>query len=71
MKYKNKSISLSTLVLSKNGPQQPLCNNCSTKDCGHLIEKTQVSILGVNKQWKLLSKGDNLSCVVECEGYSH
>lgn len=70
MKYKNKTIPLSKLILQKTGPIEPLCNSCKTKDCENLIERKSVSVLGVNKKWRLSSKLNQHLCVIECDGYS-
>ena len=63
-------MSLSKMILTNSGPLEPLCNSCETQDCSHPIEPKSVSIMGVNKEWKILAYGDDSYMVLECEGYS-
>ena len=70
MKYRNKTVSLSQMVITAAGAIHPLCNNCTTKDCSHVIEKKRVSVFGVNKDWRLMFKGTDFQVVIDCEGYS-
>ena len=61
---------MTQLIITREGPAEPLCNTCQTADCEHLIEKTDVSIIGVNKEWRMMARGSDMGAVVECEGYS-
>lgn len=70
MRYKNKTISLQTVMVTNKGAISPLCNTCQTKDCDHHIERKKVSIFGVNKDWRLIDKGLHSLVVVSCDGYS-
>ena len=70
MKYKCKAISLNKLAVTPSGFVTPLCNDCATKDCSHSIEKKKISILGIKKEVRLRVSGNEISLVVQCEGYT-
>lgn len=69
MEYKCKTISFNKLIYNHQGFVNPLCNDCTTKDCSRDIEKKKVSILGVKKEIRLVTKGDDVTAVIQCEGY--
>jgi hypothetical protein len=70
VKYKNRSVALHQLLLGYKGTAMSLCSKCETKDCTHVIEKKIVSIMGSNKEFRLIMKGPFPHMVIECEGYS-
>lgn len=69
MKYKCKSIPMTTLIATNKGFFNSLCNDCQTLDCENDIEIKKISILGINVDVKLLSKKDDSHMVVACDGY--
>ena len=69
MQYKCKTISINQLMPSTQGFIMPLCQDCKTRDCSNPIEKNKISILGVKKEIRVHSRGNNFSFVVNCEGY--
>lgn len=70
MKYRNRTLPLNQLHLKNKGYAKPLCNDCVTKDCTHIIERKRVSILGVNKDWRVMMKGTEPTLVYSCDGFS-
>jgi len=71
VRYKCKTIKVDKLVTSHQGFIKPLCNNCKTTDCDNPIEKRKISVLGINKQMKVFVRGDDVSFVIFCEGFSN
>jgi hypothetical protein len=71
MKYKNQTLSLSQIIINHRGIVPPLCNTCKTRDCEYIVEEKKVSLMGVNHNWKVITKGGSLSIVMGCEGYSN
>ena len=69
MEYKCKMINASRLNVGPNGFIFPICNSCKTKDCSNPIESMRVSIVGVVKNLRLYSRGNDSRIVVECEGF--
>ena len=69
MKYKCKTCRLSKMETTYKGFIRPLCETCRTIDCTNPIEKKKVSILGINKELRVYSRGNQMSFVVACEGY--
>ena len=47
----------------------PLCDKCGTKDCSNAIVLKEVSVFGINKKYKLCTRGEELFVVVDCEGF--
>ena len=70
MKYKCKTIPIYKLITSYKGFTKSLCNSCKTEDCDNPIENRKVSVLGVNKDMRAYVKGNEISFVMFCEGYS-
>lgn len=70
MKYLNKTIPLTKLIITPKGVAEPLCNDCKTRDCSHPIEKKQISVFGINKEMKILNNGLSEWAVIDCQGYS-
>ena len=69
MRYKYKTIPLSKLLVTPRGFVTSLCNDCASKDCSHNIEKRRVSILGIKKDIRIRVSGNEISFVIQCEGY--
>lgn len=69
MDYNCKTVSLNKVLFDNKGLIRSLCDTCQTKDCSNNIESRNVSILGVNKQMRVLVKGHEIFLVVGCEGY--
>ncbi len=70
MIYKCKTIPAKSLIYSHQGFINPLCETCVTIDCENPIEKTLISVLGINKEVRTFSKGDSHNFVIACEGHS-
>lgn len=68
MKFKHKSVPLTSLLIDHTGCIEPLCNSCINSDCSNQIEEIDVSFLGVNKKCKVLNEY-SVSFVIDCEGY--
>ncbi len=66
MLYRCKTIPL--LQLPK-GLKEPLCDTCLSKDCDHPVEKRIVALPSGNKDWRVMSRGIDISLVVACEGF--
>ncbi len=69
MEYKCKIISINQLIASTQGFVMPLCQSCKTRDCSNPIEKKKISIVGIKKEMRAYCRGNNVSFVVNCEGY--
>jgi hypothetical protein len=70
MKYKNHTLPINQIVINHKGTVLPMCNNCKTRDCEHLVEEKRISLMGVNYDWKVIIKAGTVVIVVACEGYS-
>jgi len=70
MKYKNQNIPVTRVISGIHGPISPLCNQCTTTDCSHLIVEKDVSVIGVKKKWRCLMKGRDAHIVITCDGFS-
>jgi hypothetical protein len=71
MEYPCKTIPLTQLTLNRVGVAEPLCNTCKTRDCTNPIQTKKVSIFGVNKEMRLLTRGSEPTVVIDCpEGYT-
>ena len=57
------------LAISSYGFVMPLCESCKIRDCTNPIEKVKTSIVGINKEIKMYSRGTNYGFVIQCEGY--
>lgn len=69
MKYKCKTSSLNQLMVDFKGVVLGLCDLCGCVDCSNPIENREVSIMGITKECKVFSKGNDASFVISCEGY--
>jgi hypothetical protein len=70
MKYKVKTISFLKMVSTYDGFLSPLCNKCKTCDCDNPIENKKISLLGITHDMRMFVKGDQVSMVIFCEGYT-
>ena len=69
MQYKCKTVSVSQLIATYSGFVKSLCDRCKSYDCSNPIEKRRISIVGITKEIRVYSSGDNASFVVDCQGY--
>lgn len=69
MLYKCTVQSLSKVIFKGGQAAFSLCNDCESKDCTNQIENKKVSILGINKEMRVLVKSDEILAIVDCEGY--
>jgi len=69
MEYDVKLASLSSIPLSPDGREEPLCNSCMSLDCTNPIAKTQVSLFGKEETYRLYKYGSSYKMVVDCDGY--
>lgn len=69
-KYEVKTVPLTNLIISPVGPITPICDTCCNLNCGHPIEKKDVSIFGKVKRYRVYVRDDtNFRLVLECKGY--
>jgi len=71
MKYRHKTVPLTKVIISHIGVIEPLCNSCKTRDCEHLVEPKDVSVMGIKKPWRVVRQRGDSAVVVSCEGYSN
>ena len=57
------------LLVNPIGVQQPLCNDCRCPDCTNPIKGQVVSVMGVNKDFRLWTVNNQVRMVVACKGY--
>lgn len=57
------------LWISPDGIAEPLCNSCSSKDCTNPIENKNVSVVGINKTYRLFKVSMSYMAVSSCQGY--
>jgi len=69
MKYRCKTLSVNKMEVTHQGFVSPLCDKCETIDCTNPIEKKKISIMGITKEYRVYSKGPEVSFVIACEGY--
>lgn len=69
MDYKVKTVPIIQVPVTPMGPIEPLCNSCKVLDCTNPIQKSNVSMLGVLKNWKMYFIGNDPYLVIFCEGY--
>jgi hypothetical protein len=69
MSFEVKTIPLSRLIISSQGLIEPLCNSCARADCPLNIIDCPVSVVGINKKFKLLEKNGDKLMVYKCDGY--
>jgi hypothetical protein len=69
MEYKCQTVSMSRMIVGSTGFLNTLCENCCSMDCSNPIEKTKLSILGVEKEVKVFNGGTSPRFVVQCEGH--
>ena len=70
LNYNCIKIPVTKLELTHQGFIQSLCDTCKTVDCTNPIEVKRISILGITKEMRVFSRGDDASFVVNCEGYN-
>jgi hypothetical protein len=70
MEYRCKLISVFKLEASYKGFVLPICSKCKTGDCTNPLELRDICILGERKKMKVYVKGDDVSFVINCEGFS-
>lgn len=70
MNYNCIKIPINRLELAHDGFMQSLCDTCKTIDCTNPVEIKNISILGIRKEMKVFSRGDDASFVINCEGYN-
>ncbi len=70
MRYKNKSLPISKVMMDFRGIIEPLCNTCQTRDCTHVVETKKISVFGIARMWRVISRGTEPMAVVDCQGYS-
>jgi len=69
MEYECKFAQMDRVIISANGEIEPLCNSCFCVDCSNPIRKVDISIFGINKQYKLYKTYNGYIAVIACEGY--
>ena len=69
MKYKCKAIPACKMIATPQGFMMPLCDSCGTLDCENDVEIKKISVLGINRETRLLVKRDESHMVIACEGY--
>ena len=69
MEYKCQTVKMDRMIVSSQGFINPICESCVTEDCTNPIEKRKVSIIGVTKEVRIYSRGNEPRFVVQCEGY--
>jgi hypothetical protein len=69
MKYRCKTVSVSSLIVTNKGFLKPLCETCKSRDCSNPIEKKKISILGISKDVRVYSKGNTVEFVINCQGH--
>ncbi len=67
---KCKKVPLDHLIVTPLGLATPQCQTCSHKNCGHPIEKFKVSVMGLQKEWRLFNSHGKPMAVFECEQYT-
>ena len=70
MDYQCKLTPIHQLWISPNGIAEPLCNLCSSRDCTNPIENKTVSVIGVNKTYRLYKVSMTYMAVSECQGFN-
>jgi hypothetical protein len=71
MEYPCKLVPVLKVLSTPKGLFEPLCNSCKTKDCTNPVEEREISILGVNKKFRMYMRGDDPCFVIQCnEGYT-
>jgi len=69
MEYECRTIPLSRAVIGPNGVVDPLCNSCKSSDCDNNIEFHKVSIIGITRKWRVMARGNDMTIVIDCEGF--
>jgi len=70
MDYNCRAMSLSRTLVTGFGILEPLCNLCKCTDCSNPVEFQKVSMMGVEKKWRLIVRGGEPCIVVDCEGFT-
>ena len=69
MEYPCQTISLQKMLCGPKGVVEPLCNNCTSKDCSNPVQWQKISVMGIKKEYRILIRGYEYLAVVQCEGY--
>ena len=69
MEYKCQTVKLDRMIVTPQGFINSICESCKTSDCSNPIETRKISIIGVTKEVKIYSRGNEPRFVVQCEGY--
>jgi hypothetical protein len=69
MEYACKSIPINKLPIDFNGVIMPLCVSCQSADCTNNLEYRKISVLGINKKYRVLVRDTDVGIVIECQGY--
>ena len=69
MEYETALAPIVKINLSPKGLVKPLCDSCCTKDCTNPIQKTNISIFGVTREYKMYISGSGAMAVIGCRGY--
>lgn len=70
MEYTCTTVSADKLIPTPMGFVMPMCQDCETADCDNPVETRKVSIVGVKKDIKVFVRGNQVSFVVKCNGYT-
>lgn len=69
MQYDCKTIPMIKVQVGRKGTIESLCNICLCKDCTNPVECKKISIMGITYSVRVLIRGNEPSCVVECSGF--
>ena len=69
MRYKCKTMPLNQLLVDFSGINLGLCNNCGCLDCSNPIENKKISVLGIEQECRIFSRGIDVNIVIACEGF--
>lgn len=70
MEYKCEIVSASKLIATPLGFISSLCDKCKTLDCSNPIEKKKMSVIGIQKEVRVLVRGGFDYYVCSCQGFS-
>ena len=69
MDYECHLVTADKLLVNPIGLQVPMCNDCRCPDCTNPIKGQAVSVVGVNKDYRLWIVNNQVRMVVACKGY--
>lgn len=67
---KCKKVSLDKLIITPLGMAIPQCQTCSQRNCGNPIHIFKVSVMGLQKEWRLFNSNGTPLAVFDCEQYT-